>query len=164
MAGLAVGGLVGVAAAEGVDAVTDLLGKVSDDPAGDVKDALDDVEDPIGKLIGAKAQGPCNGTVFTGVQAYTGAALAALPFQPPGAYAAPPDAEEHEISIGPMDDGPHDTDICGHAASTTIHWSVLRIPDYRLGRDSSRPLSGGLRRYATPGQDLHLRSFAHLRF
>lgn len=156
MAGLAIDGVTGALAGLGVAGVTDLLGKLSD--------ALGAVADPVSKLLGVHAQGPCNGIVFAGAQAFSGADLSRLQFQPPAVYASLQQAVELAFATQTLDDGAnHNTDTCGHIAGTVIHWSALQIPAVPLNRYFPQSLAGGLRQYATPHQDLHLRSFLHLR-
>ena len=56
-----------------------------------------------------------------------------------------------------------DQNTCGHPAGTVVHWSVLQIPDVSLRKYFPQTLEAGLRRYGSPHQDVHLRSFLHLR-
>jgi hypothetical protein len=91
--------------------------------------ALNWVSDPVGKFLGYKPQGPCNGLVFAGTVSFTGDALARLPYGPVLPWdGGLLDVAESSVTREHTDDATHNSDICGEVALTAVTVSVLRVP------------------------------------
>ncbi len=135
--------------------------------------ALGYATDLIGKLLGFRAQGPCNGLVFSDAVEFTGSGLAALPFAPASSpqhvYESWPNSLEFSFTRSYTDEATHDTSICGHIAETDVLFSVLQIASvsvkyYMAMFFRSKSLSNGLRQCApAPNSAFSLRKLMSLR-
>ncbi len=124
-----------------------------------ISGALGFIGDPIGKLIGFEAQGPCNGTVFSDALQFTGDGLSGLAFAPLSEHASVlkstlPGATEFFFTKSYSDEAHHDSNACGDVARTNVTFSVLRLPFI-----SVRGLAAGFP--GTPAPPISIRAFAH---
>jgi hypothetical protein len=117
--------------------------------------ALGAIGDPVGKFLGYKPQGPCNGSIFHDTVNFTGAGLAALPYAPLG-------ASDYRISsfTRPYTDAEtHNSDICGHIAETDVSFAVVSLPYISVSEwtmknnpNNARFIRNGLRLFMPPGK------------
>jgi hypothetical protein len=141
-----------------------------------VTTALGFIGDPVGKFIGFKKQGPCNGLVFSDTITFGGAGLDALSFRPPlPVHQNLPDASEVSFARAYTDETTHNSDICGEIAHSEITFSVLLLPFISVTYYASRlfpkhwvngrsvpNLREGLRQLATSGTTVSIRSLLRL--
>jgi len=92
--------------------------------------------DPVGRLLGWQAQGPCNGMVFAGTVSLSANDLEALDWTPdPARYAAGP--KELSVVTRSYDDSvDHDTNVCGTIARTEIDVTIRRAPTWSLQKEN----------------------------
>jgi hypothetical protein len=98
------------------------LGAVAATVAAAVASALSAIGDPVGKFLGFKPQGPCNGPVFSDAVEFSGSGLDNLALSSPSAGALPSLAFTQTHDDTPT----HNTSICGAVAETNITFSVIR--------------------------------------
>jgi hypothetical protein len=147
-----------------VAAITGGLGLVSEAIAG----AIGAIGDPVGKFLGFKAQGPCNGPVFSDAVAFSGSALDNLPMVQP---TTPKGVPAISFTRTHTDEATHDKDKCGDIAETDITFSVFRLPFISvrelLGRrfPSTFPtqFGPGIRQHGQTGTPIGLKSLLGLR-
>jgi hypothetical protein len=89
--------------------------------------ALNFLGDPVGKLLGVRPQGPCNGPVFHDAVFFPGSGLAALPYEQLDALAGP-DYRGSSFTRSYTDEETHDSTICGHIAETDVTFGVMTFP------------------------------------
>jgi len=87
--------------------------------------ALGFLGDPVGKLLGVRPEGPCNGTVFHDAPFFTGSGLAALPYEQ---LTYDPDYSGYVFTRSYTDAESHNTSICGHIAETEVNFGVMALP------------------------------------
>jgi hypothetical protein len=122
-------------ASAGAGAVGGLTGAV-------LSGVLGAIGDPIGKFLGFKPEGPCNGLVFSDKIDFEGGALPRLPFQPNGGLLSGSGVIPIPVSGPPLqldilmsqftrpytDEATHNTSVCGDVAHTEVTFSVLEVP------------------------------------
>ena len=144
-----------------------------DDLGSALSDAFDKAfKDPVGDLIGYHRQGPCNGTVFVGVERFSGTDLDNLVLGPL-TYTLYPGTPYPLNTFSPYpgirftrthtDADSHDTEICGHIAETDVTFSIVRLPFISVRtwtgvRFPNAVLSAGLRRLRPQGTSFGVKS------
>ncbi len=119
--------------------------------AAAIAGVLAEIKDPVGTLLGFKAQGPCNGPVFSDAVEFSGSGLDSLKLSPP-----PTPQGDPSISFTRTytDETTHDTNICGHTAETDVRFMVFRrdVISVRHLLASRFPFKGpGIRQFGLPG-------------
>jgi hypothetical protein len=127
------------------------LGGVGDVAAA-ITGVLNEIEDPVGTLIGFKPQGPCNGPVFSDAVEFTGSELDSLQMSPPP---TPEGAQSISFTHTYTDKATHDTNLCGDVAETDITFSVFRRSFISVGQMLSDRFPGtthpGIRQHGKSG-------------
>ncbi len=133
---------------------------------GKIWDVLGVLKDPVGELLNAQEQGPCNGAVFASATQLTGSEIAKLTFAPHSDYASLVDALEFPIVVH-LDDSANHSANCGGVAHTDVSFSVLQISEVSvrqyIGRNNQllNP-ENGIRQYATVGKAVDLYNLLQL--
>jgi hypothetical protein len=137
--------------------------------AAAVAGALGEIGDPVTKILGFKAQGPCNGPVFSDAVPFTGSGLDSTVMTP----LQTPTAVLSTISFTKTytDEATHNTDICGRTAETDVTFSVFRHPfisvrellEERFPSTFPGQFGPGIRQHAQSGTSVSLKSLLGLR-
>jgi hypothetical protein len=127
-------------------------------------DAFDNIKDPVKTIIGFKAQGPCNGPVFSDAVPFAGSGLDNLAMLPPPTPQGDPFLSFTQTHT---DEATHDNNVCGHFAETSVTFLVFRRASVSVRQLMAQRFPGsgpGFRQHAKPGAaTISLKSLLGLR-